>query len=279
MHFIEIHKATYHKAFLLLLISLFVVSCGTGKKVANSTTNTNSIQNDVIAYGKKYLNSPYRSGGKTPKGFDCSGFTSFVFKNFGYKLNYGSSGQAMQVPSINDVKELKIGDLVFFEGRKQNGTIGHVGIVTEIQSNGRYRFIHSSTSNGVIISSSEEPYYKSRYVKGGRVIEGDKYYVTKKQSNTKKKKTQSTKKTEKTQSKSTTKKTITVVNPNNSTQLVELPSENVNVKNSNSAPIKKTANQLEAEQKEKKREQLKKAIELAMSLQESIDVPEPEINV
>ena len=292
MHFIEIHKATYRKAFLLLLISLFIVSCGTSKKLTTGETNTGSIQNEVIAYGKKYLHTPYRSGGKTPKGFDCSGFTSFVYKNFGYKLNYGSSGQAVQVPSVNDTKDLKKGDLVFFEGRKQDGTIGHVGIVSEVRSNGRFLFIHSSSSNGVIISSSEEPYYKTRYVKGGRIIEGDKYYAANKsndaanksndavkQSKTKKKKTSSAKKTKKTTQDTNTTKSITVVNPDNSTQLVELPSENVNVKKSDSAPVKKTANQLEAEQKEKKQEQLKKAIELAMSLQEPIDVPEPEINV
>ena len=71
-------------------------------------------------------------------------------------------------------EDLAIGDLVFFEGRSRNGRVGHVGIVTEIYPNNNFKFIHSSTTNGVIISSSTEPYYSSRYLRGGRVIEGSK---------------------------------------------------------------------------------------------------------
>ena len=67
-------------------------------------------------------------------------------------------------------KDLKIGDLVFFEGRFRNGKVGHVGIVKEMSSDGEFRFLHASTNNGVIISRSTEPYYASRYLRGGRII-------------------------------------------------------------------------------------------------------------
>ena len=131
---------------------------------------SSGTQQDVLNYGMKYLNTPYRYAGRTPAGFDCSGFTSFVFKEFGYKLNGSSAGQDKQVPSINNKRELRVGDLVFFEGRSHNGKVGHVGIVKDLLPGGEFTFLHSSTSNGVIISRSTEPYYASRYLRGGRIL-------------------------------------------------------------------------------------------------------------
>lgn len=134
-----------------------------------SLLNRNSLTDSILAYGKSYLHTPYRRGGKTPKGFDCSGFTAFVFKRFGFSLGASSQSIAKETPSI-DKKEMRTGDLVFFEGRKKNGRVGHVGIVTETKEDGTFRFIHSSTTKGVIISHSNEEYYTRRFVKAGRII-------------------------------------------------------------------------------------------------------------
>lgn len=131
--------------------------------------NKISLQDSVINYGLKYLSTPYRFGGTTPRGFDCSGFTSHVYGQFGYNLGRSSRDQAKQLPGIPK-RELQTGDLVFFEGRSHNGHVGHVGIVTEKKSNGEFNFLHSSVKNGVVVSSSEEPYYASRYLKAGRVV-------------------------------------------------------------------------------------------------------------
>jgi len=131
--------------------------------------NRLSLTDSVINFGRNYMSLPYRFGGNTPAGFDCSGFTSYVFRNFGYELNRSSRDQASQFSAINK-QELQIGDLVFFEGYRHNGIVGHVGIVTETKPNGEFNFIHSSIKRGVTISSSEEQYYGSRYVKGGRVL-------------------------------------------------------------------------------------------------------------
>jgi LysM repeat protein len=163
------------KVFTYLFISLVLVSCGIGKSTL-TTKSTSSIQEEILTYSKKYLGKPYRYSGKGPNSFDCSGFTSYVFRNFGYKLNSSSSGQDRQFPTIAKKEDLVIGDLVFFEGRSRNGRVGHVGIVTEIYPNNNFKFIHSSTTSGVIISSSTEPYYSSRYLRGGRVLERDKIY-------------------------------------------------------------------------------------------------------
>lgn len=140
--------------------------------------NTASLADDVIRYGKQYLGKPYRGAAKGPGAFDCSGYTSFVFKKFGYRLASSSAGQARQLAPIEERENLRKGDLVFFEGNRKNGRVGHVGIVTEARHNGQFRFIHASTSNGVIISSSTEPYYASRYLRAGRVLEENASYVT-----------------------------------------------------------------------------------------------------
>lgn len=164
-------KKTSFKVLTYFLLSIILSSCGIGKSAL--TTKTTTTQKDILTNSKKHLGKPYRYSGKGPNSFDCSGFTSFVFRDFGYKLNSSSSGQDRQFPTIAKKEDLSIGDLVFFEGRRKNGHVGHVGIVTEIYPNNSFKFIHASTTSGVIISSSTEPYYSSRYLRGGRVLEGN----------------------------------------------------------------------------------------------------------
>jgi len=130
------------------------------------------IHDSIINYGKLFLNTPYRYGASGSSSFDCSGFTAYIYKNFGYQLQRSSADQAEQFPRI-EKQDLKTGDLVFFEGRRHNGRVGHVGIVVASRENGEFDFIHASTNHGVIISNSEEPYYLKRYVKGGRVVGSD----------------------------------------------------------------------------------------------------------
>ncbi len=157
--------------FLFLLIAIFA-SCATGRRSASSSSSSEALQNEVIQYGRKFLGKPYRYAAKGPNSFDCSGYTSFVFKKFGYNLSPSSSEQDNQTVTVRSKNKLRKSDLVFFEGRKRNGRVGHVGIVTDVKPNGDFSFIHASTSNGVIVSKSTEPYYSSRYLRGGRVIRG-----------------------------------------------------------------------------------------------------------
>ena len=160
----------YKNILLLMLVAVAMVSCGTGKTAVTSSPKTTGAQKDIIDYGMKYLNKPYRYAAKGPNAFDCSGFTSFVFREFGYKLSPSSAGQDKQVPAIRRKEDLQVGDLVFFEGRRQNGNVGHVGIVKEVLGKGEFMFLHASTGYGVIVSRSTEPYYASRYLRGGRVL-------------------------------------------------------------------------------------------------------------
>jgi LysM repeat protein len=161
-------SSSYFKSILFTIMVLFLASCATKK--SSVADKNKSIRVDIVDYSKKYLNKPYQYGGRGPNAFDCSGYTSFIFSKFGFRLEDSSAGQARQGITIKRKEELEIGDLVFFEGRSRNGRVGHVGIVSDIGRRGQFKFIHASTTNGVIITSSHEPYYQDRYLRGGRII-------------------------------------------------------------------------------------------------------------
>lgn len=147
---------------------LFLASCATKK--SSVADKNKSIRTDIVDYSMKFLHKPYQYGGRGPNAFDCSGYTSFIFSKFGFNLEESSAGQARQGITIYKKDELEVGDLVFFEGRSRNGRVGHVGIVSDKGRRGQFKFIHSSTTSGIIITSSDEPYYQERYLRGGRII-------------------------------------------------------------------------------------------------------------
>ena len=116
--------------------------------------------------GARWLGTPHRLGGSTKKGVDCSGFVSIVFREV-YNKQLSRSSADMLKHDCKKVSRGKLqeGDLVFFNtagGRKK--APNHVGIYLK---NGR--FIHTSTSSGVMVSSLSEPYYIRTFLTGGRV--------------------------------------------------------------------------------------------------------------
>ena len=103
---------------------------------------------DIVAYAKQYLGYKYVYGGSTPAGFDCSGFTQYVYKHFGYSLNRTSSNQASNGVGVSK-SNMQPGDLICFSNSKGSTSIGHVGIYI-----GNGQFVHSANSrSGVIISN------------------------------------------------------------------------------------------------------------------------------
>ena len=125
---------------------------------------------DMLTFAKKFRGVPYRYGQSSPRGFDCSGFTSYVYKAFGYKLHRTASGQVANGKRV-DRSNLKPGDLVFFSGRGGGPRVGHVGIVTSVDDNAHdFSFIHASCNKGITISHSSESYYRVRYRTACRVI-------------------------------------------------------------------------------------------------------------
>lgn len=131
---------------------------------------TDILLNDLLSEARSHLGKRYSRGSKGPKVFDCSGFSSYVYRQFGYNLSPSSRDQYNQGEKV-DRSDLRKGDLVFFKGRSTKGGIGHVGIVVDADEKGNFTFIHAATSSGIVISSCHEPYYAKRYVGGKRIIE------------------------------------------------------------------------------------------------------------
>ena len=141
-----------------------------------SPVTPHNLTDSIINYGKLFLNRPYRYGSSGDSTFDCSGFTSFVYRKFGYQLKRSSAEQAEQFETV-DTNQLKPGDLVYFSGHRRSRRVGHVGIVVSNNGNGKFDFIHASVQSGVVISHSEENYYANRFVKANRVIGGNQDFL------------------------------------------------------------------------------------------------------
>ena len=125
----------------------------------------------LVTLAKEYIGTPYHYGGRTPKGFDCAGFALYLYKHFGHDLPGWSGAQARLGTEVSDTRNLLPGDLVFFGARHNKKYLGHTGIVVSADpENGTFRFIHASTTAGVIISRSTEEYYAQRYLTARRIL-------------------------------------------------------------------------------------------------------------
>lgn len=135
------------------------------EKTSKPTDTETTEKTAVVEYAKQYLGYRYVPGGGTPStGFDCSGFTSYVYKHFGISLSRTSKDQAKNGTAV-EKNNLQLGDILIFNNTA-NTAIGHVGIYI-----GDNNFIHASNpSEGVKITSLSSSYYKLRYVGARRVI-------------------------------------------------------------------------------------------------------------
>ena len=114
----------------------------------------------------KYMDTPYKFGGNSLNGIDCSAFTQSVYKNsWLLDINRSAREQYKQGIVIDDKSELKFGDLVFFNTRKRVKP-GHVGIYI-----GDNLFAHASSKSGVTVSSLDHDYYNRRYMGARRIAE------------------------------------------------------------------------------------------------------------
>lgn len=131
----------------------------------NTPGSEGTVKEKMLMEIIKYLNTPYKYGGNTKEGIDCSAFTQTIFNNvFSFQLLRSARQQYTQGFTINHRENLQFGDLIFFNTRRSVKP-GHVGIYL-----GENLFAHASSSKGVIVSSLDHEYY-SRTFMGGRRIE------------------------------------------------------------------------------------------------------------
>lgn len=127
---------------------------------------------NLLCEAESYIGTPYRYGGTTRRGIDCSAFTQSVFGEVGFQLPRVSAAQATLGEKIS-LSEAQKGDLVFFAtGRR--GRVSHVGIVHDIDENGEVYFIHSGSSTGVTITPLSHSYWQPRFLFVKRVLDADK---------------------------------------------------------------------------------------------------------
>ena len=169
---------------LIILLTVSIASCRTHKETAKNPNKEKSapsakiktkyaqllnVEEDKIENLKLYdfINDwygvPYKYGGKSKEGIDCSAFTAALFATVYNKTLEGSAASIFyQCKSVSKVK-LTEGDLVFF--KIENDNITHVGVY--LQNN---KFVHASTKKGVMIDDLDEPYYKKYFFKGGKFV-------------------------------------------------------------------------------------------------------------
>lgn len=117
----------------------------------------------VVATAKKYLGVPYKFGGDTPKGFDCSGYLQYIFAQNGMKIPRTADEQYKIGTSLSQ-SQLKTGDLVFFTTYEKGPS--HCGLYL-----GDSKFIHASSSKGIHIDELSDAYWKPRYIGAKRILQ------------------------------------------------------------------------------------------------------------
>lgn len=144
----------------------------TTRSLNDTSFMSQALADSIIDYARRFMRVPYVPGGNGPDKFDCSGFTSFVFRHFGIKLSRTVNGQLDNGwMMILDPKQLRRGDLVFFGSRRVVNRLGHVAIVVDNDPDRHcFTFIHATVKLGVTISASTEKYYRLRYLTACRIL-------------------------------------------------------------------------------------------------------------
>lgn len=171
---------------ICILISIIFIQCKSTAKLKKAETDTEKNRKTANSflyhnYSKKmgyqlngdediqfldmvdsWLGVPYKFGGCTKEGTDCSCFVYSFYKDF-YNITLARKSEDMQKEAIEiDLAKIQTGDLVFFKIKTEKTS--HVGIYIS-----KNRFVHSTTSKGVMINSLDENYYKTYFYKAGRI--------------------------------------------------------------------------------------------------------------
>ncbi|RNC92645.1 MAG: NlpC/P60 family protein [Allomuricauda sp.] len=159
-------RTTYSKKRTVTVVS------ETGDTLVTKKVKRKKIENekadDVVSSAMAYAGVRYRFGGSTKKGMDCSGLVHVSLKENNIDFPRVSHIMANEGKKIK-VKEVRKGDLLFFKTRKSGKRINHVGLVVDVKGN-EIKFIHATSSRGVIVSSLKDGFWNASFVKATRIL-------------------------------------------------------------------------------------------------------------
>ena len=136
------------------------------------SVSASDLADRIIDEARKWSGTPYRRGGNGPRVFDCTGFTKFIFGQFGYTLGRTVPAQAGDGRElIGNLSDLQKGDLLIFASRPNKRRMGHAGIFIGMDSTGtNFQFIHAAVRGGVQVNNLKETYYRDRFLGARRVL-------------------------------------------------------------------------------------------------------------
>ncbi len=155
------------KTFLLIVAAFFVLITGCSSarfasqgSSVNITSGEKELRKSLVIKALQYRGVKYVYGGESPHGFDCSGFVQFIYKKFGIDLQRTVKLMETQGKWVKR-KKLIAGDIVIFHNPR------HVGIYAS-----KGKFVHASSSRGVVLDRLDKEYYRKRFVGGKNIISG-----------------------------------------------------------------------------------------------------------
>jgi probable lipoprotein NlpC len=169
------------KILFVLAAAVIMISCKGGRKTSSTSSpeekkgnpkkesSSNKKAEQVIKAARSYVGTAYKYGGTSRAGIDCSGLTCASYKVIDVNLPRIANDQSTFGKTVK-LDELQKGDLIFFTDKKGGKKITHVGMVTEVKSDGTAKFIHASTKLGVVETDLFSNYYKPLIVKAVRVL-------------------------------------------------------------------------------------------------------------
>ncbi len=154
--------------YLVIVFSFVMSSCSSSSTYTRTAKKTFTKADKIVANALSYKGTKYKFGGTTRKGMDCSGVVYVAFKSQQIQLPRVSRDMANRGQKVA-LARVKKGNLLFFRTGKNSRRINHVGLVVS-NNKGVIRFVHSTSSKGVIVSSLSEKYWRNAFLKATKIL-------------------------------------------------------------------------------------------------------------